>query len=165
MWASTSGTNVSNTNTGSIGIGTATPHSDSKLDVNGNIFTNGKILIGTNNVSTVSSYALAVNGNAIFNKIKIKSYATWPDYVFGDNYNLPKLEYVRNFININKHLPGVPSAYEVSTNGLDVAETQEILLKKIEELTLYVLEMNDKINELEKENLKMKNLLKRKRNK
>lgn len=149
LWVQQPGDNIVSTNTGSVGIGTSSPHSDSKLDVNGNIFTNGKLLIGTNNISTVSNYSLAVNGDAIFNKIKIKSYATWPDYVFDETYELPKLEYIKDFISKYKHLPGVPSASEVLANGIDITETQEILLKKIEELTLYVLELNDRLTKIE----------------
>ncbi|HEU4471822.1 MAG TPA: hypothetical protein VFR58_12095 [Flavisolibacter sp.] len=100
----------------------------------------GKLAIGTDNPG---SYMLAVNGDAIFTKIKVKAYGTnWPDYVFSSNYRLPSLKEVETFIQKNHHLPGVPSAQEVKNNGIDVTDNQAVLLKKIEELTLYVIELN-----------------------
>lgn len=131
------------------------------LDVNGNIFCNKKIFIGTadaNTTTRIAPYALAVNGDAIFNKVKVKLYGTWPDYVFEKDYHLPTLEEIEFFIKKNKHLPDVPSEKEVMENGIDLGETQSILLKKIEELTLHLINMNKNINELKKENelLKLK---------
>jgi hypothetical protein len=140
-----------------VGVGTATPNTNAKLDVNGNIFSSGKIAIGTTDMAKISTYSLAVNGDALFNKVKVKLYANWPDYVFEMDYPLPTLLEVEQFIQKNKHLPGVPSAKEVEKNGLDIGDNQAVLLKKIEELTLYViaqgklLEAQEKrIRELEK---------------
>lgn len=74
---------------------------------------------------------------------------TWADYVFEDNYNLRSLEEVKEYIDINGHLPEVPSTAEVTENGIDVGEMNTILLKKVEELTLYLLEQDVKIKSLE----------------
>ena len=72
-------------------------------------------------------------------------YADWADFVFEKDYDLPTLSEVEQFIQKNKHLPGVPSAKEVETNGMDVAETQAMLLQKIEELTLYIIQQQKEI--------------------
>jgi hypothetical protein len=136
---------------GNVGLGTSTPQA--KLDVNGNIFTSGKLAIGTTDPAKIGAYALAVNGEAIFNKAKVKLYGTWPDYVFNKNYKLRSLGELERYIQDNAHLPGVPSAAEVEKNGIDLGDTQAALLKKIEELTLYVIEQNKK---LEKQAQKLK---------
>jgi hypothetical protein len=136
---------------GRVGIGT-TPDANARLNVDGNIFTNGKIAILTNDPLKIANYALAVNGDAIFNKVKVKLYANWADYVFSNDYKLSTLEEVEKFIKLNKHLPEVPSTNEVKVNGIDLEETQTILLKKIEELTLYIIDINKKVESISKEN-------------
>jgi hypothetical protein len=133
---------------GNVGIGTATPNTNAKLDVNGNIFSSGKIAIGTTDMAKIGTYALAVNGDAIFKKVKVSLYTSWPDYVFHKNYELLPLSEVEKFISINNHLPEVPSAKEIETNGIDLGDNQTILLKKIEELTLYIIQQQKEIEEL-----------------
>jgi hypothetical protein len=108
---------------GNVGIGTSTPAY--KLDVVGDIKVSGKIVM--NNNWTIEA----------------------PDYVFNKDYKLPELDKVEAFIKTNSHLPEVPSAKEMKKNGVDVAQLNMALLKKVEELTLYVIEQNKKINELE----------------
>jgi hypothetical protein len=103
---------------------------------------NGNVGIGT---TSTQGYKLAVNGDAIFTKVKVKSYSTWPDYVFTPTYKLPSLNEVEALIIQYKHLPDVPSAQEVEKNGLDLGENQAVLLKKIEELTLYVIQLQKEI--------------------
>lgn len=151
-----------------VGIGTETPNSNAKLDVNGNIISSGVVAIGsvinwaniTGNADPNKNYKLAVNGNAIFEKVTVKLYSNWPDYVFNKNYDLPSLKTIETFINNNKHLPGVPSADEVKKEGIDLGDNQAILLKKVEELTLYIIEQNKKIEKLEAEKDALKNLQK-----
>jgi hypothetical protein len=101
--------------------------------------------IGTN--TPPAGFKLAVTGSALFTRVKVQEVSAWPDYVFKKTYRLPTLSYTENFIKKYQHLPGVPSAAEVKQNGIDVSETQAILLKKIEELTLYIIEQNKKIEE------------------
>ena len=75
----------------------------------------------------------------------------WPDYVFDACYKLKPLSEIEKFVNVNKHLPGIPSAKEVQNKGgIELGAMQTQLLEKVEELTLYLIEMK-------KENEKMKN--------
>ena len=134
-------------NSGYVGIGTSTP--TAKLDVNGNIFSNGKIAIGTTDLAKIGTNSLAVNGTAVFVKAKVAIYGptTWPDYVFEPDYKMTALDSLEQFIQLNKHLPEMPSAADVEKDGLDLGDTQALLLKKIEELTLIVIEQNKRIEE------------------
>jgi hypothetical protein len=123
---------------------------------------NGNVSIGT---SDSKGYKLAVNGSAIFTKVVVKPYP-WPDYVFHANYRLRPLNEVEEYIKQYGHLPEVPTAEEVEKNGLDVGDNQATLLKKIEELTLYVIEqnkkqqeLNRKVNVLQEDNERLKKLL------
>lgn len=139
---------------GNIGIGNTTPLA--KLDVSGNIYCRNTLFIGTPDAATtpiqIGGYALAVTGTAIFNKAKVKSYGTWPDYVFDENYTLLPLASLEIYLRKNKHLPGVPTAEKVAKEGIDLGDNQAVLLQKIEELTLYMLEINKKVEALSKEN-------------
>lgn len=114
----------------------------------GNSYIQGNLSIGSNDSK---GYKFAVNGDALFTKVKVKGFNSWPDYVFQKSYRLPSLKELEQFIQLNKHLPGVPSANEVEKDGLDMGESQAVLLKKIEELTLYIIELNKRILELEKQ--------------
>lgn len=133
---------------GNVGIGTSSPQAT--LDVNGNIFTNSKIAIGTTDLGKIGTYALAVNGSAIFTKAVVKLNSAWPDCVFNPAYKLPKLDSLEQFIKFNQHLPEMPSASDVEKNGIDLGETQTILLKKVEELTLFIIDQNKQAEKLQK---------------
>lgn len=91
-----------------------------------------------------------MDGAALFTKAVIKERIHWPDYVFHADYLLTPLDSLEQFIKLNKHLPEMPTASDVEGNGLDLGATQALLLKKIEELTLIVIEQNKRIKELEK---------------
>lgn len=110
------------------------------------IDTDGKI--GINTETTVDNYALAVNGGIISTKVFIKEVNQWPDYVFDENHELMDLHHLKEYLDHNKHLPGVPSDKEVIGNGYDLNEMQCILLEKIEEMTRYILLLQDEIDEL-----------------
>jgi hypothetical protein len=99
-----------------------------------------------------STYKLAVSGGIITEKVRVATSGTtfWADYVFEPAYKLRPLKEVETFIRENKHLPEIPSTAEVSQNGIDLAQTQALLLQKVEELTLYVIEQNKKIDKLER---------------
>lgn len=111
------------------------------------IMDDGNVGIGT----TTPAAKLTVNGNILAHKIKVSLNPNWPDYVFEKTYPLPSLQEVEKHIEQFRHLPDVPSAKEVEENGIDLGTNQAVLLKKIEELTLYLIEQDKKINALEKE--------------
>ena len=112
----------------------------------------GTVGIGTSLVNNPNGYTLAVYGKIGANEVMVENTSTtWADYVFKPNYRLRKLKEVENFITENQHLPEIPSAEEVRTNGHKLGEMDVLLLKKIEELTLYVIELekkNDKQDEI-----------------
>jgi hypothetical protein len=143
---------------GRLGIGKQIPDANAKLDVAGNIYSSGKVMIGVASPSTalLNDYSLAVNGSAIFTKAVVKLNANWPDYVFSKNYELPTLASIEKYINENSHLPGVASAKEVEEKGVDLGDNQAVLLKKVEELTLYMIDMDKKMQQVLKENEDMK---------
>lgn len=107
----------------------------------------GRVGIGT----ATPQAKLAVNGTVCATKVRVSATGCWADYVFNTGYRLRPLSEVEQYINQYHHLPEVPSAEEVEKNGLDVGDNQAMLLKKIEELTLYVIEQNKKIEALEAE--------------
>ncbi|WP_217607269.1 hypothetical protein [Chitinophaga sp. GbtcB8] len=98
----------------------------------------GSVGIGA---TDTKGYKLAVNGSAIFTKVKVEPFAGWPDYVFGEDYALPSLAVVEKYINEHKHLPGIPTAAAVKKDGLDLGEMNKQLLQKVEELTLYIIQL------------------------
>ena len=109
---------------------------------------NGNVGINTNDTKT---YQLAVNGSAIFTKAVVKLYANWPDYVFHKDYHLPSLDSLSSYLKANNHLPEMPSADSVMKNGLDLGATQALMLKKIEELTLYIIAQDRTIRQRDRE--------------
>lgn len=114
------------------------------------INSDGKIVIGTS--ATPAGYKLFVEEGILTEKVKvaIKTSSEWSDYVFDKEYDLKPLSEVEEFIYQNNHLPGVPSAQDVVENGIDIAKMDAKLLEKIEELTLHLIEMDKKMNELQK---------------
>jgi hypothetical protein len=113
---------------GNVGIGTVTP--DAKLTVKGDVHTR--------------EVRVDMNG------------AVGPDYVFKKDYNLLSLEALEAYINQNKHLPEVPSARDMDANGLNLKEMNLLLLKKVEELTLHLIEIKKEVVQLQKDNQTLK---------
>jgi hypothetical protein len=103
---------------------------------------NGNIGIGT---TDTKGYKLGVNGSAIATSMTVKLNANWPDFVFAKTYGLRPLSEVESYIKANSHLPEVPSAAQVAKDGINLGEMDATLLKKIEELTLYLIEQNKKL--------------------
>ena len=93
---------------------------------------------------------LNVCGGIKASKVNLLPTSGWCDYVFHENYKLTPLSELREFINQNDRLPEMPSETEILKSGIDVSEIITLHMKKIEELTLYILELEMRINELEK---------------
>ena len=110
------------------------------------ISSTGVVGIGT---TDTKGNRFAVNGDAIFNKVKVKAYP-WADYVFHVSYRLRPLSEVEQYIKQYHHLPEVPTEEDVEKDGLDIGGNQATLLKKIEELTLYLIDQNKKLQQLDK---------------
>lgn len=89
---------------------------------------------------------LQVNGLIKAKSVKVEI-VNWPDYVFENNYKLNSLSALENFIKENKHLPEMPTANDVATNGIDLGEINKLLLKKIEELTLHLIDKDKELKE------------------
>ncbi|MBB6502653.1 hypothetical protein [Pedobacter cryoconitis] len=132
----------------------------SSVIINPTIMTDGggNIGIGT---TTPNGYKLAVNGGVHAKSVKVDT-DNWPDYVFHKDHVLMPLTEVKTYIDENHHLPEIPSAKEVTEKGLDLGEMNKLLTKKVEELTLYLIEVKsekdkekrdqeDRINRLEEQ--------------
>lgn len=126
------------------------PHAGSYAGIR--INAQGNVGIGTPLNNNPNNYKLAVNGTIGAKAVKVEvSTATWiwPDYVFDTKYTLKSINELEAFINKNNHLPNVPSAKEVGKNGVDLGSMNAILLEKIEELSLYIIQQNKRIEVLE----------------
>ncbi|MDF1696050.1 MAG: hypothetical protein P1U56_09475 [Saprospiraceae bacterium] len=119
-----------------------------KLHINAN--SDNPVTIGTYYIP--SDYLLAVDGKIIAEEVRVQMSGDWPDYVFKEDYHLKSLKEVESHIENHGHLPGIPSAIEVEKEGLTLGEMQRKMMEKIEELTLYVIEL-DKENALLKKEL------------
>lgn len=108
----------------------------------------GNFTIGGHN--TASGYRVSIYGKAIATEFTALPYGSWPDYVFEKNYNLRSLDEVKKFIEKNKHLPGIPPAAEIEKNGIPLGDISKRLMEKVEELTLYILQQQEQIEELKK---------------
>lgn len=119
------------------------------------LINNGQVGIGTANIP--SEYLLGIDGKVICEELKVQLSDDWPDYVFTNDYKLPSLSEVDKYIENNGHLPGILSAAAIKENqGVEIGKMQRKMMEKIEELFLYTIEINKKLQELEKENNKLK---------
>jgi hypothetical protein len=94
---------------------------------------------------------LSVNGKISAVEIKVNGVGA-PDYVFEEGYKVVRLDEVESYIKANKHLPEMPSAKEFERDGMAVGEMNKLLLKKIEELTLYLIEQKRDIDQIKQDN-------------
>lgn len=127
---------------------------DSKYYVHMVVGADGKVGIGT---EVFGTERLAVNGNIRAKEIKVEA-TGWPDFVFQKDYKISSLADLDRFIKLNKHLPGIPSAQDVKENGIELGEMNKLLLQKIEELTLHLIEKDKEIKALKNLEEKIANL-------
>ncbi len=115
-------------------------------------YSGGNVSIGTlKTTAGQTDFMLSVAGNVRAESVEVSLKQTWPDYVFNKDYKLNNLHEIEEYINKNKHLPNVPSEEEVKREGINLGEMDAILLRKIEELTLYVIQQQKQIEALEKQ--------------
>ncbi len=127
---------------GNTGIGTYTPNA--KLHIN------GTMVIGGNTINPATGYSLSVDGKIISEELKVQLSGSWPDYVFSDNYKLMPIEELEKTIRQNRHLPNIPSAADVTAEkGFEVGDMSRRLLEKVEELTLYIIQLKKENTNLE----------------
>lgn len=121
----------------------------------------GRVVIGSKtlaNCSDCNNYKLFVKGGIRTEQVKVDIAANngWADYVFKKDYKLMPLKEVEHFITNNGHLPEVPSTEEAIKNGIELKEMNILLLKKVEELTLHLIDQNkqltDQSSQLKKQN-------------
>ncbi|HAS47645.1 MAG TPA: hypothetical protein DCS93_44620 [Microscillaceae bacterium] len=158
---STSDANL-NDNGGNVKIYDKLP--DSSHWLNGNVqVMDGKLGIGVSNFGSDNSFKLFVKGGirAEKAKIDIASQNGWGDYVFEPTYKLPTLQEVETYLKAHKHLPGVPSAATLVKEGLDLGKMHKIQMVKIEELTLYTIQLKKENDALKQKMKKYESLAKR----
>jgi hypothetical protein len=133
---------------GYVGIGTTAP--TAQLTVNGKTLIGDPGLSGFMGVGS-NDYLLFVQKGILAEKVRVAvcTSASWADYVFEKDYKLKTIEELETYITENKHLPNIPSAKEVVDNGLDLATINSKLLEKVEELSLYIIQQNKRIDALE----------------
>lgn len=110
----------------------------------------GRLSIGVSSPN-IPGYRLSVRGDIICEDITLLPFAAWPDYVFEKGYRLRPLSELESFINSNHHLPGIAPARDIEKKGIQLKDMQRQLMEKVEELTLYVIELNKKNDLLQKE--------------
>lgn len=117
---------------------------------NGAVVTLSSAAVGIGTSSVPATYQLAVDGKGIMEELKVRPSNEWADYVFDPDYDLTSLEELSSYIQKERHLPGIPSAKEVKADGgIELGEMNRKLLEKIEELTLHLIDQNEKIKYLE----------------
>jgi len=133
------------------------PDGNLAMSINDNIYTNGKVGIGISTFPTlvgtedVSFYNLYVKGGLLTEEVRVALTSDWADYVFKKDYKLPTLKEVEKHIKDKGHLQDIPSAKEVKDNGVELGEMNKLLLQKVEELTLYIIDLNKKVEAQQKQ--------------
>lgn len=107
----------------------------------------GNVGIGTFNAPE----KLSVNGKILAKEIIVKNDASWPDYVFDKSYELMPLDELNRFVKANRHLPGIPNESQIKEEGIKLSEMNSMMLKKIEELTLHLIEKDQQIRLIQKQ--------------
>ena len=112
----------------------------------------GKIFFGAyqiaiNTSSPAAGYAVSVGGKIICEEVKVQL-EPWPDYVFSDTYDAPTIADYEKSIEEHKRLPGMPTAQEITSEDIGIGEVQRLMMEKIEELSLFIIQQQQEIDEL-----------------
>jgi hypothetical protein len=117
-------------------------------------FSTGQVLLGKQQPTGYTfkgTRTLNVLGGIITDSLRIAPGNQWADYVFSDTYQLMPLDKLDQYIQSNKHLPNIPSAKEVENNGIELGSINALLLEKIEELNLYIIQQQKQMNNQNKQ--------------
>ena len=122
-------------------------------------FSTGQVLLGKPDATGYvfkGTRTVNVLGGILADSMRLAPNTNWADKVFNKDYPLKSLKELEQYISVNKHLPGIPTSGEVQSNGVNVGDMETKLLEKIEELTLYVLELKKENQQQQKEIDKIK---------
>ena len=138
------------------GIGVGGAYNGYQFNINGDARVTGavRMLSGLTMDGTLkvgSGFKCDAQGNLKVKHLKV-TLTDWPDYVFCKEYSLMSLGELETYIDVHRHLPGVPSAEVVEQEGADLGEINKVLMEKVEELTLYIIDLQKQINELKSKN-------------
>lgn len=133
---------------GGVRIGDGDFSSGLRLGVAGDAIVTGNMRIGL--APLPAGFSFGVDGKIICTEVLVRLVPSWPDYVFNKGYNLRSIYDLDHFIMTNKHLPGIPKAEEVA-KGLSIGEMQKLQMEKIEELTLYIIQLKKEIDQMRAE--------------
>lgn len=131
-----------------VGIDQNNPESKLHISVNSDKDTH-PLIVDRKITGTTERYKLMQldhTGLLYAREIKVNLNQLWPDYVFAENYDLMPLEELKEYISVNNHLPNVPAAREMEETGINVAQSNVMLMEKVEELTLYMLQMKEQLD-------------------
>ncbi len=115
------------------------------------VYGNGQTRIGIKSSTAHTNAMLTVDGKIVCKDLYVTASSDWPDFVFDANYKLANLNDVRDYLMANKHLPNVPTACEIEEKGINMSEMSAIQMQKIEELTLYIIQLKTELDELKKQ--------------
>ena len=164
-------------NSGSLEIHNARNSYNTFADIKGNLYFRTEASQGTlgiqkdatvtigvwpkydNSITNTDGHKLMVNGGILCQKIKVIANVPNSDHVFEADYKLKSIYELKEFVKNNKHLPEIPSAKEFQENGYNIGDMDDLLLRKIEELTLYLIQLKEEIDTLKTENSKLKQVI------
>ena len=129
---------------GNVGVGAS--HQNHRFNVEGTSRFTGAVTMQSS-LTVGSGMRCDAQGNMKVKRLRV-TLTDWPDYVFGEGYRLRPLAEVEEYVKEHSHLPDVPSAAEVEAEGADLGEMNKVLLQKVEELTLYIIDLQKQINEM-----------------
>lgn len=110
-------------------------------------FNTNQLGINTNEIPT--GYTMAIDGKVMAEEVRVQLSENWPDYVFDPDYELRSIKELKSYIEKNRHLPEIPSAMELEAEGgVALGEMNTLLLKKIEEMSLYIIELKEEVDTL-----------------